>query len=247
MKKQQNFLLHSFVVMGLLSLLLWGCKKDNSATEESTAGTVTDIEGNVYHTVTIGTQTWMAENLKTTKYRTGKPITPVTDSLQWSTLSTEAYCMYRNDPSRVAVYGLLYNWFAVTDTNNIAPQGWHVPADSEWTTLTNYLGTGGGGKLKATGTTYWNSPNASASNSTGFNGLPGGDRSYTGEFHYLGTYGCFWCATESSAANAPEHVLSCNSGNILMFDLSKGLGLSVRCVKDKAASLKSGRNLDREF
>ena len=232
MKTKKCFLIFPFIIMGF-ALLFSGCsKKDDSTSIQPAGETVTDIDGNVYHTVTIGKQVWMVENLRTTKYRNGKPITPVSDSLQWSTLATEGYCNYRNDASKVSVYGHLYNWYAVIDTNKIAPAGWHVPADSEWTTLANYLGSGAGGKLKATGTTYWSSPNASATNSTGFTGLPGGDRSYTGEFHYMGTYGCFWCTTASSATNAPEHVLSCNSGNLLRLDISKGLGMSVRCIKD---------------
>ncbi len=232
MKNNKYLLFLPLIIIGF-ALIFSGCSKKDDSTNIQPAGeTVTDIDGNIYHTVTIGKQVWMVENLKTTKYRNGKPITPVSDSLQWSTHASEGYCNYRNNASNVPVYGHLYNWYAVIDTNKIAPAGWHVPADSEWTTLANYLGSGAGGKLKATGTTFWSSPNASATNSTGFTGLPGGDRSYTGEFHYMGTYGCFWCTTESSATDAPEHVLSCNSGNLLRLDISKGLGMSVRCIKD---------------
>jgi uncharacterized protein (TIGR02145 family) len=232
MKKIKGILIYPFMLMGVLLLLLWSCKKSDSGTNQVTGPTVTDIDGNVYPIVTIGTQVWMAENLKTTKYRNGNPIPLVSDSAEWSTLTTPAYCSYLNDLSNVTIYGRLYNWYAVTDNNNIAPVGWHVPADSEWTVLTTFLGTSPGGKLKATGTTYWISPNAGATNATGFSGLPGGDRSNSGLFHYLGTYGCFWCTTETSATNGWEHILSTNSGNVLRMDYPKGLGLSVRCVKD---------------
>jgi len=233
MKKLNVMLICPLLIMGFALIFSNGCKKDSNNTNPAPGQTVTDIDGNVYPAVTIGTQTWMAANLKTTKYRNGTPIPKVSDSLQWTLLTTPGYCNYNNDPNTVSAYGLYYNWYAVTDSNNnIAPAGWHVPTDAEWTTLTNYLGTGAGGKLKSTGTNYWNSPNASATNSTGFNGMPGGDRSYDAIFHYLGTYGCFWCTTENSATDAWEHVLSCNSGNLLRMAYSKDLGLNIRCVKD---------------
>jgi uncharacterized protein (TIGR02145 family) len=234
MKKVKGILIYPLIIMGFVLVFSDSCKKDKDSNNsiQGSGMTVTDFDGNVYSVVTIGTQTWMAGNLKTTHYRNGHPIPPVPDSIAWSTLSMPGYCSYLNDLSNVTIYGRLYNWYAVTDSNQIAPAGWHVPADTDWTILTTYLGTGPGGKLKATGTTYWLSPNAGASNETGFNGLPGGDRSYTGLFHYLGTYGCFWCATESSATNAWEHVLSTNSASVLRLDEPKGLGLSVRCVKN---------------
>ena len=233
MNKIKGTLICPMLIIGFALIFADGCKKNETDnTPEITGETVTDIDGNVYHAVTIGTQVWMAENLKTTRYRNGNPIPNVTDSAQWAALTTGAYCNINNDPNTVNIYGRFYNWYAVTDISNIAPAGWHVPADSEWTVLTTYLGTGPGGKLKATGTTYWNSPNAGATNQTGFGGLPGGDRSNTGTFHYQGLYGCFWCITESSAANAWEHVLSANSANVIRMGYSKGLGMSVRCVKD---------------
>ena len=111
--------------------------------------TVTDIDGNVYRTVKIGTQVWMAEKLKTTRYRNGDPIPNVTDNPQWISLKTGALCWYKNDEANKATYGSLYNWFAVADSRNIAPVGWHVPSDEEWTTLTTCLGGEffAGGKL----------------------------------------------------------------------------------------------------
>jgi uncharacterized protein (TIGR02145 family) len=232
MKKFKGNLIYPLIIMGFALICSYGCKKSSNNNNPASGSTVTDIDGNVYPVVTIGTQTWMAENLKTTKYRNGTPIPNVSDSVQWAALTTDAYCNFNNDPNTVAVYGRYYNWYAVTDSNNIAPLGWHVPTDAEWTTLVTYLGSGGGGKLKSTGTTYWDSPNTSATNSTGFSGLPAGDRSYNGLFHYLGMYGCWWCTTEYSATDGLEYVVEYNSSGITRLAYSKGLGLSVRCVKD---------------
>ena len=123
--------------------------------------TVTDIDGNVYQTVTIGTQEWMAENLKVTHYRNGDPIQLVTDDSSWSNLSTGAYCDYDNDGDNVAVYGRLYNWFAVNDSRAIAPAGWHVATAADWQTLIDILGGDAvaGGKMKEAGTAHWLAPN----------------------------------------------------------------------------------------
>jgi uncharacterized protein (TIGR02145 family) len=120
----------------------------------SSSGTVTDIDGNVYQTVTLGGQVWMAENLKVTRYRNGDPIPCVNDASAWSGLSTGAYCHYNNDFNNAAIYGRLYNWYAVSDSRNIAPGGWHVPTDTEWQTLVDLLGGSSvaGGKMKTTGT-----------------------------------------------------------------------------------------------
>ncbi|MCX6246672.1 MAG: fibrobacter succinogenes major paralogous domain-containing protein [Bacteroidetes bacterium] len=231
--KKKGKLIYLFLILGVSFIFSNSCKKSSdSGNNSGTVVTVTDIDGNVYPTVIIGTQTWMAANLKTTRYRTGDSIPHVADSLQWVALTTAGYCNINNDPGTVNIYGRLYNWAAVTDSKNIAPAGWHVPTDAEWTTLLTYLGSGAGGKLKSTGTTYWNSPNAGATNATGFSGLPGGDRSSNGLFHYKGIYGCFWCTTEFSATDAWEHVLSYISSNVTRMSYSKGLGLSVRCVKD---------------
>jgi len=125
---------------------------------------VVDIDGNFYHAVAIGTQVWMAENLRTTKYRDGSPIPNVTDSSVWILTTEGAYCNYNNDTTHSNTYGRLYNWYAVIDTRNIAPEGWHVPTQDEWNTLVQFLGGGAvaGGKLKETGTAHWNSPNRGA-------------------------------------------------------------------------------------
>jgi uncharacterized protein (TIGR02145 family) len=203
-------------------------------TQGGTTGTVTDIDGNVYNTVTIGTQVCMVENLKTTKYRDGTSIPNVTDNISWSNLTTGAYCDYSNTPSNSATYGKLYNWYAATNAHNIAPTGWHVPTDADWTTLTTYLGGEGvaGGKLKETGTTHWQSPNIGATNETGFTALPGGIRNYNGSFDYIGSHGYWWSATESGATYAWDRLMNYGYSYVYRSGDGKELGFSVRCVRD---------------
>jgi uncharacterized protein (TIGR02145 family) len=171
-----------------------------------TYGTVTDIEGNVYKTIIIGTQTWMAENLKTTKYNDGNIIPNVIDNNVWTELTTGAYCWYNNDPSKYkATYGAFYNWYTVADSRKVCPVGWHVPSDAEWTVLTNYLGgeSIAGGKMKEVGLTHWNSQNIGATNQSGFTGLPSGYRyHWDGTFHSLGSYGNFWIGAQADDSNA---------------------------------------------
>ena len=197
---------------------------------------VTDIDGNVYHTVTIGTQIWMVENLRTTKYRNGDAIPNVTDNASWEALETGALCWYNNDAATYnSTYGALYNWYAVVDSRNIAPGGWHVPTDAEWTTLTDYLGgtSVAGGKLKETGTSHWSTPNFDANNSTGFTGLPGGGRNYfTGAFYNVGFYGYWWSKNSVDATNAWSRYLNWSSGSIALYSYNVQGGFSVRCIRD---------------
>ncbi|HOG37272.1 MAG TPA: FISUMP domain-containing protein, partial [Paludibacteraceae bacterium] len=198
-----------------------------------TSGSMTDIDGNTYKTVTIGTQTWMAENLKVTKYNNGTNIPNVTDATAWSSLTTGAYCNYNNDRSNVATYGRLYNWYAV-NTGKLAPTGWHVPTDAEWATLTTYLGGGSvaGGKLKETGTTHWASPNTGATNETGFTALPGGNRDYHGAFYGIGYYGSWWSASERGTYTAWYRNMLYFDSNVGRSNYDKEVGFSVRCVRD---------------
>src|SRR4029078_12512714 len=166
MKKINRIWIYPLFV-GVFLILVISCKKDNE-----TPATVTDIDGNVYHTVTIGTQVWMVENLKTTKYRNGDLIgTTIPATLDISSESTPKYqWAYKGEESNVATYGRLYTWYAVADSRNVCPTGWHVPSDAEWTTLTTYLGgeSVAGGKLKENGTVHWESPNTGATNESGF-------------------------------------------------------------------------------
>jgi uncharacterized protein (TIGR02145 family) len=203
-----------------------------SAMSFTTPVIVTDIDGNIYNTVAIGTQVWMVENLKTTKYRNGDPIPNVTENIEWSNLTTGAYCDYDNTPGNSVTYGKLYNWFAVNDSRNIAPTGWHVPSDAEWTILTSFLGGEevAGGKLKETGTTHWQSPNTGATNESGFSGLPGGDNRF-GSFSSLGDFGCFWSSTELGPT-AWFHFLSYNDASVPRSNETKSIGFSVRCLRD---------------
>jgi uncharacterized protein (TIGR02145 family) len=167
---------------------------------------VSDIDGNGYDTLHIGTQIWLAENLKTTHYNDGTPIPNVTDDTAWSGLSIGARSYYSNDSTQYdKVYGPLYNWHAV-ETGKLCPTGWHVPTDAEWTVLTNYLG-GDGGKLKEVGTVHWNN-STGATDEFGFTALPGGRRLDSGAFSFIGDYGYWWSATSGSIyfGNIPQSV-----------------------------------------
>ena len=200
-----------------------------------TPSTVTDIDGNIYHTITIGTQVWMVENLKTTKYRDGTSIPNVSNNTAWSNLTTGAYSDYNNTQSISATYGRLYNWYAATDAHNIAPAGWHIPSDAEWTTLTTYLGGEyvAGGKLKETDTTHWESPNYGATNESGFTALPGGVRYNSGGFNWLYEHGYWWTSTEINSSLAWFWRLDYSGSNDERMNFyNKNAGLSVRCIMD---------------
>lgn len=194
---------------------------------------VKDVDGNMYKTVKIGNQWWMAENLKTTKYNDGTSIPLVTDNTAWGALSSPRYCWYNNDVSNKNTYGALYNWFVV-NTGKLAPVGWHVPTVAEWTILTDYLGgvNIAGGKLKEAGTSHWQSPNQGATNETGFTALPGGYRSSNGTFELLGGYGDFWQSTGYDATNAYYRVFYPVGVSVPSSTHPKVFGDSVRCVKD---------------
>jgi uncharacterized protein (TIGR02145 family) len=193
--------------------------------------------------VTIGTQIWSSTNFDVTTYRDGTPIPQVTDPTQWANLTTGAWCYYNNDPANGTIYGKLYNWYAVagihdndpsTPNKILAPQGWHVPSDAEWTTLTNFLGgaTVAGGKMKSTGTSLWQSPNTSATNESGFTGLPAGYRWTNDAFDSIGLYGGWWSSSESGTATALGRELNYNYGYAFGYSLNKKGGFSVRCLRD---------------
>lgn len=207
----------------------------NNVVGNNAKNTVTDIDGNVYHTIKIGNQVWMKENLRTTRYNDGSPIPLVTDSLTWGKLTTPGYCWYNNDSATFGrTYGALYNWHAV-NTKKLAPKGWHVPSDSEWTILTKFLGGEdvAGGQLKDTGTTYWNSPNTGATNAKGFSAHPGGYRGYHGGFGGIGNGGDWWSATTTSDTALSCHRIMFNFDARANRDVCDSFyGLSVRCVKN---------------
>jgi uncharacterized protein (TIGR02145 family) len=207
-----------------------------------TYGSVTDLDGNSYATIQIGTQTWMAENLRTTKYCNGDPIPNVTDGDEWSNLTTGAWSHYNNNTQYEIPYGKLYNWYAVEDSRNVCPCGWHVPTDEEWITLIGYLDISAdvnligiqsvtaGGKMKSSGTQYWQTPNTGATNESGFSGLPSGIR--VGGFSNVGRLGRWWSSSESSTYFADVCELYYESGYVWTLYYDKPWGLSVRCLMD---------------
>ena len=196
--------------------------------------TVRDIDGNDYYTVRIGTQEWMAENLKVTRYRNGDQIPDVTDDNSWSNLTTGARCTNIYIDNYSSIYGLLYNWYAVKDNRSICPAGWHVPSDDEWTALITYLGGGNsaGGKLKEAGTSHWIFPNTDATNESGFTALPDGARGPYG-FSSALDWGFWWSATEYDATTAWHIILFTYDATVNKPSNSKNNGFSVRCLKDK--------------
>jgi len=255
MKKRQNFLFGLLVLVGVFLVFASSCEKDddNPASDNPTNGkttavfnpavsygTMTDQEGNTYKTVTIGTQTWMAENLRTTKYSDGTSIPNITSASEWESKTTGAQCTYNNTSNgdTIATFGRLYNWYAV-NTGKLAPTGWHVPTDAEWTTLTTFLGgeSVAGGKLKETGATHWNYPNSGLTNETGFTALPGGYRSSNGNFYYVNFVhvnfvGLWWSATEFVTDFAWSRGMSYFGSYVLRDHANKEFGFSVRCVRD---------------
>ena len=194
-----------------------------------------DADLNEYRVVKIGDQWWMAENLKVTKYRNGDPIANITDNSTWTSLSTGAYCYYNNDSNNGDIYGCLYNWYAVNDSRKIAPEGWHVPTDAEWTELKNYLTNNGHSGTEGTAlksTTGWYN-NGNGTDDYGFTGLPAGYRNYTGDFDAISYNTYFWSTSENNADYARYWNLNylLTSLNWASFGNKRG-GHSVRCVRD---------------
>jgi uncharacterized protein (TIGR02145 family) len=196
--------------------------------------TITDVDNNHYRIVQIGTQVWMAENLRTIKLNDGTSIPLVTDANEWSALSTPGYCWYSNDASNKSTYGALYNWYSV-NTGKLAPPGWHIPTDNEWNALTDFLGGPylAGGKLKETGTVHWTSPNTGATNSSGFTALPCGERTSFGVFSDFANMCYFWSATIFLADDEPWfRDLRYDSGTFAYGLFDKIHGASIRCIRD---------------
>jgi uncharacterized protein (TIGR02145 family) len=198
------------------------------------AQTVVDYDGNVYDTVTIGTQVWMKQNLKVTHYNDGVQIPNITDSVIWGNLTTGARCYYNNDSlAWNPVYGALYNGYAASGTRNICPAAWHVSTNAEWQSAEAYLGIDvAGGKMKEEGTLHWASPNTDASNSSGFTGLPGGMRDPANGFNTIGDNGLWWTSTPFDDTWIWTTYLWNMNSTIDYNPAPKYLGLSVRCVKD---------------
>jgi uncharacterized protein (TIGR02145 family) len=195
---------------------------------------VTDYDGNIYPTIRIGTQVWMAKNLKTTKLKYGGTIPLVADITAWSNLTTPGFCWYNNDEAaNKETYGALYNWYTI-GTTNLCPMGWHVPTDAEWTTLATYLGgeSVSGGKLKETGNAHWIYPNNGATNESGFTALPGGLRRNDGTFDYIGSNSYWWSATEIDGTTAWYRRLDYSNSSLNRYGSYMKNGFSVRCLRD---------------
>jgi len=226
----------AMVVMILIMVI--ACKKENDPF------TVTDIDGNVYKTVVIGIQTWMAENLRTTKFNDGSPIPLFPDYPQWFSLSTPGYCWYDNNEAAYKEdYGAIYNWYSVS-TGKLCPKGWHVPSDGDWQKLalfidpnaTNeyFMSSDGGGKLKETGTEHWSIPNDGATDEYGFSALPGGCRlTYESPDYYgIKEFGFWWSTTEYNNSRVWIIDMGYNYSLLVHYYVPKNNGHSVRCIKD---------------
>ncbi len=252
-----RFIKYSAIVFMALG---YGCSKELVETENTgdltvstspiifkphlSYGSMTDQEGNIYKTVTIGSQTWMAENLRTTKYRDMTNISRVDDDEMWFYNSGGAYCNYKEDTIYPPVYGRLYNWYAVNNEHNIAPAGWHVPTDEDWQILVHYLDskatfTGewsvvsylAGGKLKEASTAHWFPPNMGATNESGFTALPGGNRGGLSGFDFAGKSGSWW-SSSYGIYGIIYYELSCNNQAVYRGQYSTTSAFSLRLVKD---------------
>jgi uncharacterized protein (TIGR02145 family) len=223
------------------------CGATNVHNQTLNYGSITDVDGNSYKTIIIGTQEWMAENLKTTKYRNGESVAQVTDSM-WMNLNSGAWTYYENNSQYDCPLGKLYNWYAVIDSRNLCPSGWHIPSDIEWNILIGHLDPNyipnpptnsadiqseiAGGKMKNTGTKYWLSPNTDATNESGFSGLPGGQHTYYSRSEGYGYDGAWWCTNEYDPYDALSKWLDNKYGYIYRYHINKLTGLSIRCIKD---------------
>jgi len=214
-------------------LLLGSCSKSNDAPATTVTPSSCDDTTAPYPTITIGLQVWMQKNLNVCKYRNGDDIPQVQDPTAWAALTTGAWCYYNNDTANGPVYGKLYNWYAVNDPRGLAPTGYHIPSDAEWTTLTTFLGGEpvAGDKMKAT--TLWTPYSGiTNTNSSGFTGLPGGYRYNNGTFFNVGSHGGWWSSSETSTADAWTRGLDYTIGIAFRINYSKTNGFSLRCLRD---------------
>ena len=229
--------IYSVAILGVLLILSLSCKKENNS-----SGTVTDKDGNIYNTVTIGTQVWMVENLKTSRYSNGDLIgttNPATKDITGE--STPKYqWAYGGNENNVYTYGRLYTWYAVSDIRSICPIGWHVPNNDEWEILIDYLGgeSLAGKKLKASDTTYWKSNGPfgwhlnEGTNESGFTALACGYRWGNGEFFGKGYYTVWWSKRTVSSERAYHSSQGYDSDDVGQYHDPKTTGNSVRCIKD---------------
>jgi uncharacterized protein (TIGR02145 family) len=226
---KMNLAIISLVMM----LIAFSCKKDDDG---DGIITVTDIDGNVYHTVKIGSQVWMVENLKTLHFRNGDPIPTTSPANKDISGETDPIYQWAYDANDVLAeeYGRLYTWHAVTDPRGICPEGWHVPTDAEWVALLTTLGgiDAAGAKLIETGVDHWPASNTDATNESGFTALPGGGRIYIGDFFDMDIFGYYWTSSSMNDEYAFYYMFYANPANVQQEIYQKKYGLSVRCVKN---------------
>ncbi|MBR4787192.1 MAG: fibrobacter succinogenes major paralogous domain-containing protein [Bacteroidales bacterium] len=242
--KEQTYYVKAYIIYSGMTMY-----SDNTVTLQYTGvtcpPTVQDRDGNTYSTVQIGSQCWMKENLRTTHYSTGGSITDLTNNTSsWSSTTGGAYCYYEGNASNRSNYGLLYNYKAV-ETGSLCPEGWHVPTSDEvFTTLSNSISTtigstSVGGAMKTTGTSYWNSPNTGATNSSGFSARGGGYRNNSGTYSELKQSGVFWTSSNYNGTYSYNYMLSYDQGDLYHYGtasydyaMHRNSGLSVRCLKN---------------
>jgi uncharacterized protein (TIGR02145 family) len=216
-----------------------GFYRNGTVVRQQSAGILLSVEAcadcnECTNCILICEQNWTNENLDVITYSNGDEIPQVTDPTAWAALTTGAWCYYNNDPANNAIYGKLYNWYAVNDSRGLAPTGYHIPSDAEWKTLTTCLGgeSVAGGAMKETGTAHWASPNTDATNSSGFTALPASSRSSYGTFTGIGNYGNFWSSTEYDGFNSWDRYVNNNNAIAARSFISKKCGLSIRLIKD---------------
>lgn len=225
MKKQVILLLASVVA---ISLLLPGCATILGGSKEEGAS----------KEVTIGKQVWMTQNLNVDKFRNGDPIPEAKTDEEWIKAGENgepAWCYYNNNPDNGDRYGKLYNWYAVNDPRGLAPEGWKIPSDEEWSRLTDFLGGESVAGKKMKSTDFWadnDGESGNGTNESGFSGLPGGNRRYDGAFNGVGKDGYWWSSTELGTYVALNRLLICLSGGVYRLNHSKEFGFSVRCLRD---------------
>jgi len=230
--KKILFLLIACMVLLVLFLMLASSQQDDDP-NSWIPDTVKDIDGNIYHTVTIGHVVWMVENLRTTRLKNGTAIPLVTDSFAWISLKSPGYCWYDNNQALYReTYGALYNWYAV-NSGKICPKGWHVPTENDWYSIACYIAEEDliGGKLKEKGTAHWISPNEGATNEFGFTVLPGGFRGSA--FEGLGLCTFLWSAVENDAMKSYCTGFTFNSSKLYTAEIAKSTGVYIRCVMDE--------------
>jgi uncharacterized protein (TIGR02145 family) len=219
-------------LLGLFLLFSAGCKDE----DQNPSTRVKDFDGNVYHILQIGDQAWMLENLKVTHYQNGDPIPNITDNTDWENLTSGAYCNFNNAQTAADTAGRLYNWYAINDSRQIAPKGWHVPSDGEWQTLIDFLGGIGmaGGKMKETGQNHWTFTNTGATNESGFTAISTGYRYYMGVFADKASCDCenWWSSTEFVPNGAWIWEVYSSSTEVIRWSGLKECGFSIRCIRN---------------